>query len=1051
MKEIYFDELTGCYNRRFLHEWIDTEIKRANRFATKFALILIDLDDFREINNTYGHPEGDRVLNGVVRVLKQNIREVDSLVRYGGDEFIVLVPNTDIQGVMDLAQRILANLNAQKIDDHDVHCSMGFSIFPDDGTTADLLVSKADNLMYQAKKKGKNQIGLRPEITRKLQLPSAATIGREDEINWCLDQLPGQHTLFVAGEAGIGKTRLVLEIKRRQPDGAVLFRGNCYAAMAAVPYHPFKNLFSELLHADRDIVQMTMRELPDAYRTEIDKFLPQASLAHPTDLELDKYRLFDAISRFLTIAANRNAPGKTIIFIDDLHWIDQASCELLDFLVRSLKDDSYLLGTYRVEEIRRSPIAELLGVWAREKLYAQILLPALNDQQTRHLLESLMGPGAVPESAAEFIFKQSGGNPFFMEEILRELERQNHLYWNGKEWVFVRDAAPTIPESIEETILRKLKFLPPEIRQCLQTCAVFGHEFGAEIIALASQRNPGEIMDAIDELVRLGLLKERSPDVYFFSEDIIRQIVYKNTPRSELLQHHRLVGQAIERMNRDSLPAYYEQLADHYTIANETSKALCYAKLAAAQCAANYAHAQAVRFYETALRFEDRLEEITKIKLDLARSYARLGDHQRAVNQLAACRKLCPLDHRPYYELADIYSACGDYRLALKNLRKGMSMVSRSETRYMYQSTSAWIHRELGQYEKARKICEDVLKHRGNANRRDLSLAHVTLGTIHAEMGDFGVARRHLEQGLVLRRESNDKAGTAACYIDLAVLSQRQLNIERAAKYYSEAVRLYEEIGSQSGLVIAYLDLGALHYHFDLKLAGDYFLKGLGIANRIGAKRSLCYLYTDLGHVNFRALMDSQALKNYRQALGYARETSFDEGVLFINLALSEFYRENRQRKMGRKALRTSQRLAAKLDLRHYVIDCQREEIEYLLVERAWSRADRGSRNLVAEAKKESDPVFRADMLISRAKVLVARKKYRAAHEMCAAAQALIRRLPPNLAAADIAYLRGVTYQRAGEPKKALSAFLEANDISKTVGDLRALDKIEREIAGTTK
>ena len=137
MKEIYIDDLTGCYNRRFLYYWIENEIKRATRFGTKFTLILLDMDDFRDINNNFGHSEGDKVLIEFSSFLQTNIREVDNLVRYGGDEFLILMPNTDEKGAIELAQRILNNLNEIKILGYQICCSIGFSVFPDDGTIAE--------------------------------------------------------------------------------------------------------------------------------------------------------------------------------------------------------------------------------------------------------------------------------------------------------------------------------------------------------------------------------------------------------------------------------------------------------------------------------------------------------------------------------------------------------------------------------------------------------------------------------------------------------------------------------------------------------------------------------------------------------------------------------------------------------------------------------------------------------------------------------------------------------------------------------------------------
>uniref|UniRef100_A0A7V1EJ60 Methyltransferase domain-containing protein n=1 Tax=candidate division WOR-3 bacterium TaxID=2052148 RepID=A0A7V1EJ60_UNCW3 len=113
MREIYYDELTGIYNRRFLYYWVDNEIKRANRFATKFGIIIIDLDNFREINNNYGHLEGDKVLDvgtgggllaiGFARTIKNcEVVGIDIWMRLGGGTSLKIAKrNAEIEGVAD--------------------------------------------------------------------------------------------------------------------------------------------------------------------------------------------------------------------------------------------------------------------------------------------------------------------------------------------------------------------------------------------------------------------------------------------------------------------------------------------------------------------------------------------------------------------------------------------------------------------------------------------------------------------------------------------------------------------------------------------------------------------------------------------------------------------------------------------------------------------------------------------------------------------------------------------------------------------------------------
>ena len=1044
MKEIYYDELTGAHSRKFLYYWVDNEIKRANRFATKFALILLDLDNFRDINNTYGHLEGDKVLIESTKFLKGIIREVDSLVRYGGDEFIILVPNTDIKGTLELAQRIITNLNNQQIIKHKILCSIGFSIFPDDGMTIEGLIGKADNLMYQAKKEGKNQIGLKPEVTKKLQIPSPVTIGREDEANWCLGKLREYNTVFIAGEAGIGKTRLVFEIKNKLSK-AVLIRGNSYAALSSVPYHPFKNLFRELVSSNFMMIQEIFRKISDVYRAEVMKFFPDESplKTAPVD-DMDKYRLFNGISTFLSKMAESTSPNTMLILIDDLHWIDRPSCELLDFLVRNSRENIKIFGTYRTEEIKSSQVNEFFGIWAREKIYTQIILSPLNEMQSFKLLESMMG--SVPQVLAKYAYQQGGGNPFYMEEIMRELERQKKLYWNGREWVLSRKEEQIIPLSIEETIHRKLTIIDPAVKYFLEIAAVYGQEFSTDFIALVSKRNVGEVLDAIDELIRLGFIKERTQEVFFFSEDIVRQIVYKNTTRSDLVKLHKAVGEAIELFYHSALQNYYEQLADHFTIANDVNKALFYSKQAAAKAKNQYAHRLAIRFFENCLKLEDNIDEIFEIKQSIGEIAYYAGEYDQAIENLKTCLKINPNDYKIYEKLGKVLEDKGDYKESMKYYRQGLILAKGTPAFYAFGSAIAWIHTRFGQYLRGKKECEDILKEKRQVNKKDLGITFVTLGVIHQHLGEYTKARKYFHKGLMLRQSLGDKKGIAACYINLANNNEREFKIKESEDLYKKALELYEEIGYQQGIVIALLDLGVLHAPYNLLKAEEYYLKALSTAKLIGAKRDLAYLYNNLGSINFRRLMHDQALSNYKLALQYAKETNFDEGQIFTNLNLSEFYRETGQLSKGKSMLQLCQRIAKRINLKYHNWSCLMDEIEYLLLSGNLKKADYLTRKLAFQWKTETNFVYRVYAHIYRAKVLSALKKGSQAQRLYDKAWAMIKSLPHNEIAGEIFYLKGVAHKNVGNYKKALNMFLTANKILEAVGDLRYLDKIEKEI-----
>lgn len=157
------DPLTQLYNQRVFWELLHYEIERAKRYNYKFALLIIDLDNFKFINDKYGHAFGDKFLQEVARVLENQKRKGDILARYGGDEFTLIIPYCDVTQAYLVAERIreaIANLKVTAPDKMTATstCSIGVSVFPDHGEEAKDLFMISDTLMYKAKKEGKNKI-----------------------------------------------------------------------------------------------------------------------------------------------------------------------------------------------------------------------------------------------------------------------------------------------------------------------------------------------------------------------------------------------------------------------------------------------------------------------------------------------------------------------------------------------------------------------------------------------------------------------------------------------------------------------------------------------------------------------------------------------------------------------------------------------------------------------------------------------------------------------------------------------------------------------------
>jgi len=152
------DDLTELYNRRYVMEALGNEVRRSRRLEHPFALLMLDVDHFKEYNDAYGHLAGDAALARVAAILKESTRDVDCAARYGGEEFVVLLPETEAQGATETARRIQARLARDELVGGKLTLSVGVAQFPEDGESPDELLAGADAALYQAKREGRNRV-----------------------------------------------------------------------------------------------------------------------------------------------------------------------------------------------------------------------------------------------------------------------------------------------------------------------------------------------------------------------------------------------------------------------------------------------------------------------------------------------------------------------------------------------------------------------------------------------------------------------------------------------------------------------------------------------------------------------------------------------------------------------------------------------------------------------------------------------------------------------------------------------------------------------------
>jgi diguanylate cyclase (GGDEF)-like protein len=164
------DGLTGLFNHRQFRCMFREEMLRTGQQQKALSLIMLDIDDFKKFNDRYGHPNGDKVLIEVARILRDSLRGYDLTFRYGGEEFIAILPECGHEQAAVAAERIRAAVETESrrflasICDHGVTVSVGVATAPRDGADEDALLLAVDKLLYQAKSCGKNRVYQRPEV-----------------------------------------------------------------------------------------------------------------------------------------------------------------------------------------------------------------------------------------------------------------------------------------------------------------------------------------------------------------------------------------------------------------------------------------------------------------------------------------------------------------------------------------------------------------------------------------------------------------------------------------------------------------------------------------------------------------------------------------------------------------------------------------------------------------------------------------------------------------------------------------------------------------------
>lgn len=883
VRKSFIDDLTGLYNRRYLRHWIAAELAKCKRYKVPLSIALIDLDDFKQINDTKGHLVGDRILMQFSEFLKERLRDSDLVIRYGGDEFILTLPNTDKKHSYAVMKRVLKNVKTSKFIDIPLSASCGISSYPEDGSEWETLFTAADRRMYQAKRADKGGIEIEEVIESQLLLPTPTLVGRKDEMKLCQTLLKQKDTglIVLKGEAGVGKTRLVNEVIKKLPD-KILFTGASYTTMSQSPYFAIREVLQSLLTKQRNIVRdifVTKLSLPQ--RKVIMSFLPE--LTHSSsDISGDRLMLFDSITRFIDLLSDKIPLA---ILFDDLHWASESTSELIHFLLKSRKRLYPIFGTYRIEEIKGTLIHKKFRLMGREKLYREISLRPLDKGSSKEMIYTILTLEPSP-GLLNFIYKESGGNPFFIEEILKEMKESGALYRTNKGYDFDSDIDFHIPRTIEDTINYKLSLLDDNLLNVLNISALIGKGFNPSLLHSTTGINEGELYDILDQLMELQFIIEEEENLYNFKEDVFRQIVVDNIPKGTKKELHGKIADTIERIVTDS-PEKTEQLAHHYYRSGNKVKTVDYAERAGDHAKSIYAHKEAIRFYNWALTGKMENDHRARIWGKIGSEARIKGDYSFAIESLKKALNLIPEDGERaviFKELGITYSDIGNHKMALSNLRKARKNYTEKQEKYGCDPDIAWAYMEIGKEKSALRSAQRVIdKIDKERFKKEYSLALNTKASIYKRQGKKKKAIEIYEKSRKIREEIGYKEGVGSIYNNMAGVYLNLNEPDKAKIYYEKALKLYRDTGFKEGEIITLGNLSSLEIRMnDMDRAEKFLRKTLEMTEWVGGIKSQARLLRLLALVLMIKGSMKDALNLYKQAEEKAEQTESPEALLAI-------------------------------------------------------------------------------------------------------------------------------------------------------------------------
>lgn len=606
---VFEDELTGINNRRFLLSYFEQKVRWESGEDFPISLLVLDLDDFKGINDTHGHDAGDQVLTWVASLLKESAGETGLPIRYGGDEFMMVLPGLDRNSAQQVAYGVLQKTQDKPFVLREVGAelpisvSIGLASAPEDATSSSGLFQAADSALYHAKRAGKNRVSTAWEIdledvfekTAIHKLDATGLTGRQEEfaeVSECIQSVAEgtDQFLVIQGTPGMGKTTFLDTIRSQltEDERFNVVHVSGVQEEAYRPYYLAGRLLTALLHDLGEGAEEILESLTTLEVTYLSHILPQLAVEDPEAIPKDESTMREGIFSTVAHFVPRIAGDKPLaLLVDDLQFADEATLLVLRTMIQ--RDELTLfvcaasLASLEIAgQEEAPPLDRFLSSLQYELGIRRLQLSPLSSGDIRAHLQTLFPGLNTPERFERELVDTTQGNPLFIAEIIRKLVTEQKLTFVGQEWAIAPLEEGYLPRSLEEIVQQKITDLDAESRNLLEQASTFGEEVSLSALAGSAEVQETKVLEFLDRAEALGLVKlgfQVNDEIMHFLGKQVLEISYGTIDEERRQELHERVASFQEVLHEQRLLPSASLLAYHFKRSANQDKARRYEQM----------------------------------------------------------------------------------------------------------------------------------------------------------------------------------------------------------------------------------------------------------------------------------------------------------------------------------------------------------------------------------------------------------------------------------------------------------------------------------------